>query len=152
MNGIPHEPPRCTSPVYMLLVTVGGVACAEFLFELLLYVRPSMPPHIEAVLDAGFVVVVTLPLVYMTVFRPMRQLIGQYELALKEVKTLRGIIPICSNCKNIRTGKQSWEKIEEYVRTHSEADFSHGLCPECVRKLYPDLADEVIKGMDATGV
>jgi len=60
---------------------------------------------------------------------------------LKEVRTLRGIIPICAGCKKIRTGKQSWEEVEAYVRAHSEAEFTHGLCPDCIQRLYPELAD-----------
>lgn len=64
------------------------------------------------------------------------QLIGELTSALREIKTLRGILPICSECKNIRDDKGYWMQIEQYIRDHSEADFSHGLCPECVDKLY----------------
>ena len=59
------------------------------------------------------------------------------EQALEELQTLRGIIPICSHCKNVRTELGDWQVIEEYVRDHSSADFSHGICPSCVKKLYP---------------
>lgn len=60
------------------------------------------------------------------------------EKALAEIKTLRGILPICSNCKNIRDDDGYWNQIEVYIRDHSEAEFTHGICPECVKKLYPD--------------
>lgn len=65
----------------------------------------------------------------------------EWELraALKELKTLQGIIPICSNCKNIRDDDGYWEQIEAYFTKHSEASFSHGICPDCVKKLYPDI-------------
>jgi PleD family two-component response regulator len=63
----------------------------------------------------------------------------QLQQALDEIKTLRGIIPICANCKNIRDDKGYWHQIEVYVRDHSDADFSHGICQECAKKLYPDL-------------
>jgi CheY-like chemotaxis protein len=56
---------------------------------------------------------------------------------LDEIKHLRGILPICSYCKNIRNDKGYWEEIEDYIRDHSDAEFSHGLCPECATKLYP---------------
>ncbi len=135
----------------MLWVTVGGVAVAEALFELVVYWRPTMSPYIEAGLDAGFIVAVALPLVYISVYRPMRLLIDQYSSALDEVKTLRGIITICSACKKIRTGKESWDQIETYVRAHSEAEFSHGLCPDCIRKLYPADADWLIEEISAHG-
>jgi PAS domain S-box-containing protein len=55
-----------------------------------------------------------------------------------EVKTLRGIIPICAGCKRIKNDKGYWEIVEKYLKEHSQADFSHGLCPECMKKFYPD--------------
>jgi PAS domain-containing protein len=58
--------------------------------------------------------------------------------ALDEVKTLRGFVPICSQCKNIRDDKGFWQKVEEYVQSHSEAQFSHSICPDCAKKLYPE--------------
>ena len=61
---------------------------------------------------------------------------------LKEIKMLRGIIPICSFCKKIRDDKGYWEAIEIYISKHSETQFSHGLCPECSRKYYSDLLED----------
>ena len=58
--------------------------------------------------------------------------------ALDEVKTLKGIFPICSFCKKIRDDKGYWNQVEVYIRQHSEADFSHGVCPECAKKHYPE--------------
>lgn len=55
-----------------------------------------------------------------------------------ELKRLKGIIPICSHCKQIRDDKGAWNMLEAYISNHSEADFSHGICPECLSKLYPD--------------
>lgn len=60
------------------------------------------------------------------------------EKALDEVKKLQGLLPICSSCKKIRDKQGNWTQIEIYVRNHSEADFSHGICPECAQKLYPE--------------
>ncbi len=60
--------------------------------------------------------------------------------ALNEVKVLRGFIPICAKCKQIRDDQGYWRQIEEYLREHSEAVFSHGLCPKCARELYGDAA------------
>ncbi|MDD2806387.1 MAG: hypothetical protein PHV33_12610 [Elusimicrobiales bacterium] len=59
----------------------------------------------------------------------------------EEVKTLSGIVPICASCKKIRDDKGYWDKVETYVAAHTEAKFSHGLCPVCVKKLYPQYAD-----------
>jgi two-component system CheB/CheR fusion protein len=61
------------------------------------------------------------------------------QKAFREIRTLRGIIPICSKCKQIRDDKGFWSQVEIYVGNHTEAEFSHGICPECARKLYPDL-------------
>lgn len=58
--------------------------------------------------------------------------------ALSEIKTLRGIIPICSNCKQIRNDEGIWSKIEKYISDHSEAKFTHGICPKCAQNLYPE--------------
>ncbi len=69
------------------------------------------------------------------------KLIGDLREALKKVKTLSGLLPICSSCKKIRDDKGYWNQIESYISTRSEAEFSHGMCPECMKKLYPDLTD-----------
>ena len=66
-------------------------------------------------------------------------LISELRRAVSEVKTLTGLIPICASCKKIRDDKGYWNQIEKYIKEHSNADFSHGLCPECVDKLYPQL-------------
>jgi AmiR/NasT family two-component response regulator len=61
----------------------------------------------------------------------------ELEEALSKVKTLRGLLPICASCKKIRDDQGYWQQVEVYVRDHSEAEFSHGLCPDCAKKLYP---------------
>jgi HAMP domain-containing protein len=71
------------------------------------------------------------------------RLIGELQQALGEVKALRGILPICSSCKKVRSDQGSWQQIESYIREHSEADFSHGICPECARRLYPEYWDKI---------
>jgi hypothetical protein len=60
------------------------------------------------------------------------------EKALDDIKILKGLLPICASCKQIRDDKGYWNQIEHYIHEHSEAEFSHGLCPDCARKLYPD--------------
>jgi hypothetical protein len=66
------------------------------------------------------------------------RLIRELQEALTKVKTLRGLIPICASCKRIRDDKRYWNQIEAHLRKHSDADFSHGFCPECIGRLYPD--------------
>jgi len=67
------------------------------------------------------------------------KLILTLQKALSEVKALSGLLPICSSCKKIRDDKGYWNQIEAYIRDHSEANFSHSICPECAQKLYPEL-------------
>jgi PAS domain S-box-containing protein len=60
--------------------------------------------------------------------------------AIDKIKTLRGLIPICAGCKKIRDDKGFWNHLEQYFEEHSDASFSHGLCPECFQKYFPDAA------------
>ncbi len=66
-------------------------------------------------------------------------LIAELQTALNELKVLRGILPICSFCKKIRDDEGYWSQVEVYISEHAEVDFSHGICPECVKKHYKDL-------------
>ncbi len=85
----------------------------------------------------------------MTIFRDITQrklleeerekLIKELKNALDQVKQLSGLLPICASCKKIKDDKGDWSQIESYIRDHSEAEFTHGICPECVKKLYPGL-------------
>ncbi|MDI6796658.1 MAG: response regulator transcription factor [Desulfatibacillaceae bacterium] len=65
--------------------------------------------------------------------------IKQLEQALLEVKTLRGILPICSFCKQIRDDKGAWSQLESYISKHSDAFFSHSICPKCMSEQFPDI-------------
>lgn len=66
-------------------------------------------------------------------------LISKLQDALSKIRTLQGIIPICASCKRIRDDKGYWKQLESYIKEHSKVDFSHGICPECSKKLYPEL-------------
>ncbi len=66
------------------------------------------------------------------------KVISRLQQALAHVKKLSGLLPICASCKKIRDDRGYWLQVEEYIRDHSEAQFSHGLCPECAKKLYPE--------------
>ena len=67
-----------------------------------------------------------------------KKLIAELQDALASIKTLRGMLPICSSCKKIRDDKGYWSQIEAYMSDHSDAEFTHALCPECAEKLYPE--------------
>jgi AmiR/NasT family two-component response regulator len=70
------------------------------------------------------------------------RLILELQAALSKVKLLSGLLPICASCKKIRDDRGYWQQIESYIRAHSQAEFTHGLCPDCARKLYPDFFSE----------
>lgn len=64
------------------------------------------------------------------------------ERAAAQIKTLSGIVPICSHCKRIRDDAGYWNQVETYLTAHSDALFSHGICPLCMAKLYPEYSDD----------
>ncbi len=94
---------------------------------------------------AGGFVFGTYRLRVLQLLRREKELNVRIQDALANIKTLSGLIPICSNCKRIRDDKGYWEFLEKYIQSHSEAQFSHGICPDCVAKLYPDLLPELDK-------
>lgn len=122
-----------------------------------LYVFSLVTPYLTAILVAGrdrlYLVSVSLATLF-TVFagamnRRAHQALVEYlrsaaalREALDNVKTLRGLLPICASCKKIRDDLGYWSQIEVYVSDHSDADFTHGICPDCMRRLYPDVAAE----------
>ena len=69
--------------------------------------------------------------------REQKKLIKELQVALQNIKTLQGLIPICASCKKIRDDKGYWNQIEAYISEHSSAEFSHGICPDCAKKIYP---------------
>ncbi|HVN95760.1 MAG TPA: hypothetical protein VMT62_04990, partial [Syntrophorhabdaceae bacterium] len=62
----------------------------------------------------------------------------ELQEALAKIKTLSGFIPICASCKKIRDDRGYWNQLENYIREHSDADFTHGYCPDCMKKLFPE--------------
>jgi PAS domain-containing protein len=74
----------------------------------------------------------------------LRRTIDDLGRALSEVKRLSGLLPICAHCKKVRDDKGYWSQVEEYLEAHSEATFSHGICPECLRMLYPQFAEHIL--------
>jgi len=72
----------------------------------------------------------------------LRQSNRQLKTLLSEIKTLRGVVPICAHCKKIRDDKGFWNQVEAYVSRHTEAEFSHGICPDCMKQLYPEYCQD----------
>jgi hypothetical protein len=75
----------------------------------------------------------------MQLLKRKRELETRIQEAMANIKVLGGLIPICSNCKKIRNDKGYWDLLEGYIQQHSEAKFSHGICPDCAKLLYPDV-------------
>jgi K+-sensing histidine kinase KdpD len=71
------------------------------------------------------------------------KLIRSLEEARENIKVLSGLLPICAACKKIRDSEGYWEQLEQYIRAHSEAEFSHGICPDCMTRLYPEYAEKI---------
>ena len=71
-----------------------------------------------------------------------KQMVTELQDALSQVKILRGLLPICSKCKAIRDDQGDWRQIESYIKERSEAEFSHGICPVCLKELYPEFCEE----------
>jgi hypothetical protein len=86
------------------------------------------------VAGSAFFVRITNPLL-----RKLQETITGLQDALHRVKQLTGLLPICASCKNIRDDRDRWTSLEEYIGERSEAEFSHGICPDCARRLYPEL-------------
>ncbi|MEI7555175.1 histidine kinase N-terminal 7TM domain-containing protein [Candidatus Chlorohelix sp.] len=74
-------------------------------------------------------------------------LIAELREALEQIKLLSGLLPICASCKNIRDDRGYWHQVETYLEDNSDMRFSHGICPNCMKKLYPDIVDLVYKDM-----
>ena len=119
----------------------------------MLIIHHTGTPHSALVyLDSLLIVGILLPAVYFVVYRPMttyintilrlnsenERAIEQLQIAIKEIRVLKGILPICANCKKIRDDQGYWRQIEQYISDHSDARFSHGICQECAKLLYPE--------------
>jgi PAS domain S-box-containing protein len=74
-----------------------------------------------------------------------QKLLNKLQESLAHIKELNGLLPICSNCKKIRDDKGFWNQVEKYIGEHTDAEFTHGICPECAKKQYGDLYDRVIE-------
>lgn len=80
------------------------------------------------------------------------KLIVSLQSSLEKVKQLSGLLPICATCKKIRDDKGYWSQIESYISHHSEAQFSHGICPKCAKELYPNLELSVLEEIDKSSL
>jgi hypothetical protein len=103
-------------------------------------------PFIKAITISillGMVIVALGASLFMRITNPIIDKLGktiaELQRALENVKTLKGLLPICASCKNVRDDKGYWNQIESYISERSEAEFTHGLCPECSKKMHDEL-------------
>ena len=101
-------------------------------------------PFVKAALTSGLCAIIFICIgvilffkVTNPILRKLHENVSQLEKALVEVKTLKGILPICSHCKQIRDDKGYWNQVESYVREHAGVEFTHSICPQCAEKHYP---------------
>ena len=114
-----------------------GLAIAVPVFRLMFLVMPHSAPGQMA----GVAAATALRGVVIIFFALWFARLAEFERSLeRRVKVLEGLLPICSYCKNIRNDKGEWERMEGYISRRSDAEFSHGICPSCSAKHYPDLA------------
>lgn len=137
--------PRLMNDHNVLLMGVFSILSIWFVFRIIPtvfiegpivdFMRASAIQGVSIMVFFGGNIFVTIGLIILNFQRVEIDL----QATQDEVKTLRGIIPICSSCKKIRDDEGIWNQIETYIRSHSEAEFTHGICPDCRDKLYPEL-------------
>ncbi len=134
-----------TSTVYLMGVREGSIWVGGMITMISVLIFGRIGYHYPFDLSIRFLAVFTLMGVLSCSFELLREwylrkLIKEKEKVqsvLGEIRVLKGLIPICASCRKIRDDKGFWTQIDEYMRNHSEVEFSHGICPDCAMKLYP---------------
>jgi AmiR/NasT family two-component response regulator len=129
---------RCPTPVVILtayetseLVTLAGrVGAGAYML------KPPNPKEIERTI---FIAIARFDdmMAWRRLNAELQARNEELQAALAQIKTLRGLLPICASCKKIRDDEGYWQDVAVYVRDHTEAEFSHGLCPDCAKELFP---------------
>jgi hypothetical protein len=141
-----------TKPAYLFALTILSIFFSEAIVMVFLSYLSLTSLLIGSLLDATILSIIIFPMLFLLVLRPMRNYLDQKTMiekerekliielqdALAEIKTLRGLIPICTWCFKIRDEAGNWKKIEWYIEEHSEAKFTHGICPNCAEKEFPE--------------
>jgi CHASE1-domain containing sensor protein len=112
------------------------------------YLEDRYPLAHWAILPIGWLLTALLAAyLYVVLSRreELARLFAELRKAHDEIKTLEGILPICASCKKIRDENSTWVQVEDYVSRHTGAEFSHGICPDCMKALYPDIAQRLAR-------
>ena len=138
---------------YLILLEVGMVLSLTIAWEFWLedftyafflddHETEDLVERLEYIITSSVFVCIALIVPLWIIIRDISRLektTARLQKALDNIKTLEGLLPMCANCKNIRDDDGYWQKVEVYIRDHSEAQLSHSICPDCAIKLYPDL-------------
>jgi hypothetical protein len=127
--------------VYFLgLLNDGLVGTGAYVF-----VYVSEYAYLVVVLTMGYALLSSFVDLHVEVEQARLTLEERVREALVDVKMLRGLIPICAACKKVRDDRGFWNQLETYIGQHSDATFSHGICPDCMRRLYPEYAERALR-------
>lgn len=139
-----------------LVATLAGLGAYFFLRALLTFLFEHHLPDFMAAgpwqattFVVSFLAYILIPMGL--VFLNIQRMELELATAQQEVKVLGGLLPICANCKSIRDDSGYWHQVEQYISAHSQAEFSHAICPQCLKTLYPELADRVLANLEAGG-
>jgi CheY-like chemotaxis protein len=122
---------------YTYLILITGNTSTDYIIQGLdsgaddYIAKPFDPGELFARLNAGRRTVM--------LHRTLQDRISELQRAMKHIKTLQGLLPICCHCKNVRDDSGYWNRIEEYITQHSDADFTHSICPDCLKTHYPEV-------------
>lgn len=134
------------------MLRTGNTSSPPYIVEVLhknggsVWLEVNKQPYLIDGRVAGFIGVARDITKRMRLEEEREDLIAELQEALASIKTLKGLLPICASCKKVRDDKGYWKQIEAYVSEHSEAEFTHGICPECARKLYPEYSPDHEQG------
>jgi hypothetical protein len=134
---------------WMLVVALAGMAGLFLVRGLANLLGLSQPAHFMAsgnLQAATFILSFAGQILSVTglVSLNMQRLEKDLASSQQEVNLLSGLLPMCANCKRIRDDQGYWHQVEAYISTHSEAEFSHGICPQCIRELYPEISGKIL--------
>lgn len=140
---------------WMLIATLAGMAALFLVRGLANLLGMSQPAHFLAnsnLQAATFLLSFAGQIFSVTglVSLNMQRLEQDLSQAQHEVNLLSGLLPICANCKRIRDDQGDWHQVEAYISTRTEAKFSHGICPECIRDLYPEISEQILAKDDTS--
>ena len=133
--------------IVLMLTTAWEFWFEDFTFEIfnIDHGPEDLTERLEYIITSSIFVCIALIIPLWIIIRDFSRLEKTTERlqgALDNIKTLEGLLPMCANCKNIRDNDGYWQQVEVYIRQHSNAKFSHSICPECAHQLYPDLLNE----------